>query len=77
MPYKEFLQWVAYYSVEGANYSQTDANIAQLVVMGSHGKIKIKDILPQRKQKKQTNEEISQNLKALSALVNKNKAGKK
>lgn len=74
MPYKEFKEWAAYFSVERANYSQTDVNIAQLVVMKSGGKIKLNDILPKAKfsNKKQKPDEIMAGFKMINSVINAN-----
>jgi len=76
MPYREFLQWGAFFEIERERYSQTDVNIAQIAV-GVHNhlyksKINIKDVLPHSTKKEpQTQDQISGKLRALAKIYNR------
>lgn len=77
MPYIEFMQWGAHFDLDREAYSQTDVNIAQ-IAMGVHNhlyksKIKISDVLPvsKSKVKKQTQNQITNKLKALAKIYNR------
>ena len=77
LTYKEFCEWGAYFSVERANYSQTDVNIAQMALLMNNylcrSKIKLKDVLPQARKKKMTNEEGCLQLKTLFTALQRAK----
>jgi hypothetical protein len=76
MPYKEFLDWGAYFELEREDYSQTDVNIAQLSCLVHNylckSKIKIQDLLPtSKKREKKTPAEVSVDIKNLFKIINR------
>ena len=76
IPYRDFIERVAFYDCERANYSQTDILLAQLCVMfetvnsgkGSK-KAKISDYLPELKVKTQSKEQFDCNLKLFRSML--------
>jgi hypothetical protein len=77
MPYCEFREWIAYFSIERANYSQMEINIAR-IARDINNKTYVKqlqlDSFLELEKKNDDQKEISIKLKHLSSMVKK--AGK-
>lgn len=77
MSAREFYDWAAYFSVERANYSQTDINIAQIAHMvfskNYKGKSSVYDYLPHLKKEKQSAQSIGNTFLSIGKSLQKNK----